>query len=190
MRSIAGYVRRHHVGLLALFIALGGTAYAVQTAPKDSVVSKSIKNAQVKPQDVKLTKSVEFPALVSLGPQEGENLEPFRVRVPRSGLVSVYAQTEVRKSNGQAGYPCSVLLRPGTGNPNLTLYRQTGTTDDFSLKRSAPGSDGDGVFFASEAGLITYNLEPGAHEFTVTYSSFTGTNCQFRNTKLVVVPLP
>jgi hypothetical protein len=28
MAGVAGYVRRHHLGLLALFVALGGTGYA------------------------------------------------------------------------------------------------------------------------------------------------------------------
>jgi hypothetical protein len=37
---------------IAVFIALGGGAYAVSTAPKNSVVSKSIKNGQVKKPDL------------------------------------------------------------------------------------------------------------------------------------------
>lgn len=37
---------------LALVLAMAGGAYAVATAPKDSVVSKSIKNGQVKPNDL------------------------------------------------------------------------------------------------------------------------------------------
>jgi formylglycine-generating enzyme required for sulfatase activity len=38
--------------LLALFVALGGVAYAVTTAPKNSVVSNSITNGQVKSPDL------------------------------------------------------------------------------------------------------------------------------------------
>lgn len=46
------YLRRHHIGLLALFVALSGTAYAAtKTAPKNSVASKSIrKKAVTKPK--------------------------------------------------------------------------------------------------------------------------------------------
>jgi hypothetical protein len=47
LTGFGAYVRRHHLGLLALFVALSGTAYAVQKAPKNSVVTKSIKNAAV-----------------------------------------------------------------------------------------------------------------------------------------------
>jgi hypothetical protein len=40
------------VGYVALFFALSGAAYAVSTAPRNSVVSKSIKNRQVKTADI------------------------------------------------------------------------------------------------------------------------------------------
>jgi hypothetical protein len=37
------YLRRHHIGLLALFIALGGTSYAASQLPRNSVGSRQIK---------------------------------------------------------------------------------------------------------------------------------------------------
>lgn len=50
---LRAYVRQHHVGLIALMLVLtGGTAYAV-TAPKNSVVSSSIRNGAVKGVDIK-----------------------------------------------------------------------------------------------------------------------------------------
>lgn len=53
MGSLRAYLRQHHVGLLAILLIIsGGTAYAV-TAPKDSVVSSSIKNGAVKTSDIK-----------------------------------------------------------------------------------------------------------------------------------------
>ena len=42
-----GYVRRHHVGLLALFLALGGTSYAAVKLPRNSVGTAQIKNHAV-----------------------------------------------------------------------------------------------------------------------------------------------
>jgi hypothetical protein len=42
-----GYVRRHHIGLLALFVALGGTSYAAATLPRNSVGTAQIKNKAV-----------------------------------------------------------------------------------------------------------------------------------------------
>jgi hypothetical protein len=48
-RGALGYVRNHHLGLVAIFIALTGTAYAAQskTAPKNSIVAKSIRKGAV-----------------------------------------------------------------------------------------------------------------------------------------------
>jgi hypothetical protein len=48
---IRSFLRSNAIALLALFIALGGVAWAA-TAPKNSVVSKSIKDGQVKAVDV------------------------------------------------------------------------------------------------------------------------------------------
>jgi hypothetical protein len=42
LRALVGYVRRHHIGLIALFVALGGTAYAA-SLPRNSVGTKQLK---------------------------------------------------------------------------------------------------------------------------------------------------
>src|SRR5215470_16118147 len=44
MKSIGSYIRAHHVGLLALFVALGGTAAATSNAllPRNSVRSAQV----------------------------------------------------------------------------------------------------------------------------------------------------
>jgi hypothetical protein len=46
------FARQNLLGLLALAVALGGTAFAASKAPKNSVVSKSIKNGGVKLADL------------------------------------------------------------------------------------------------------------------------------------------
>lgn len=190
MRSIAGYLRRHHIGLLALFVALGGTAYAVQRAPKDSVVSRSIKDGQVRPQDQKLTKTLTYPALVSLGPSSSAPQEPFTVKVPESGLVSVYAESEIRKTNGQAQFPCNVSLSLNGQAPYTPILSVGFEFDSFQIKRTAPNSENQGVATRTQAGLLTFPAEPGTQSFRISYSSFTNTSCLFRNTKLVIIPLP
>jgi hypothetical protein len=47
------YVRRHHIALLALFVAMGGTSYAAFKLPKNSVGSKQIKANAVNSGKVK-----------------------------------------------------------------------------------------------------------------------------------------
>lgn len=55
---MADLVRRHLsfanvISLIALMVALGGAAYAVKVAPKNSVTSKSVKNKSLKGKDIK-----------------------------------------------------------------------------------------------------------------------------------------
>ena len=63
MASISSYVRRHHVALLALFVALGGTSDAAVSLPRGSVgkralhrdaaTSAKVKNHSLLAQDFK-----------------------------------------------------------------------------------------------------------------------------------------
>lgn len=50
MRS---YLRRHHVGLLALFLALGGTSYAAAALPRNSVGPQQLRPNAVRTSDIK-----------------------------------------------------------------------------------------------------------------------------------------
>jgi hypothetical protein len=56
LATLISYVRRHHLGLLALFVALSGTAYAA-TLPRNSVGTAQLKrnavtSAKVKPRSL------------------------------------------------------------------------------------------------------------------------------------------
>jgi Collagen triple helix repeat (20 copies) len=56
-RRAGAYLRRNHVSLLALFIALGGTSYAAVALPANSVGSKQLQRGAV--TKAKLAKSVK-----------------------------------------------------------------------------------------------------------------------------------
>jgi hypothetical protein len=45
--TLVSYARRHHVALVALFFALGGSAYAATTLPANSVGARQIRNNAV-----------------------------------------------------------------------------------------------------------------------------------------------
>jgi Collagen triple helix repeat (20 copies) len=45
--GLGAYVRRNHLGLLALFVALGGTSYAAMTLPANSVGTRQLKGGAV-----------------------------------------------------------------------------------------------------------------------------------------------
>jgi hypothetical protein len=68
---VSRYLRRHHVALLALFVALGGTSYAAVKLPANSVGAKQIKNNAVRSAEVKngALKSQDFaPGTLLQGP--------------------------------------------------------------------------------------------------------------------------
>lgn len=50
--KIVSYIGRHHVALLALFIALGGTSYAAVSLPAKSVGTKQLRSKAVTPAKV------------------------------------------------------------------------------------------------------------------------------------------
>ena len=49
MSGLGTYLRRHHIGLLALFIALGGTSYAAVSLSANSVGARELKNQAIVP---------------------------------------------------------------------------------------------------------------------------------------------
>lgn len=53
LARISGYVRAHHMGLLALFVALGGTSYAAIKLPANSVGTKQLKKNAVTLKKIK-----------------------------------------------------------------------------------------------------------------------------------------
>jgi hypothetical protein len=53
MDAITKYLRRHHIGLLALFIALGGTSVAAAGLAKNSVGAKQLKAGAVRSAEVR-----------------------------------------------------------------------------------------------------------------------------------------
>jgi hypothetical protein len=48
MRKLTAYVRQHHIGLIALFVALGGSAYAAATIGSDDVVNNSLTGGDIR----------------------------------------------------------------------------------------------------------------------------------------------
>ena len=53
MTGLGTYLRRHHIGLLALFIALGGTSYAAVSLSANSVGARELKNRAVGSSELK-----------------------------------------------------------------------------------------------------------------------------------------
>lgn len=71
-RTLTSYLRRHHWGIIATFIALSGTAYAAakidsKDIAKDAVRSKHVKNDALKGKDIKESKLGTVPSAGTAG---------------------------------------------------------------------------------------------------------------------------
>src|SRR5919201_3973271 len=78
MGWISGYVRRHHLALLALFVALGGTSFAAANAllPKNSVGSAQVINGSLRTVDLsKKTRVALHGARGAPGPQGPQGVQ-------------------------------------------------------------------------------------------------------------------
>jgi hypothetical protein len=78
LATLVSYLRRHHLGLLALFVALSGTAYAA-TLPRNSVGTAQLKrnavtSAKVKPAS--LLRSDFRQGQIPAGPQGPQRERP------------------------------------------------------------------------------------------------------------------
>lgn len=131
LRRLRSYLRQHHLALLALFIALGGTSYAAIKLPANSVGSSQIKNKAVTPKKVS-------PAAVKL----------FRGKKGAKGATGATGPTGPTGLRGPAGgtaWAFAASNRAGAETP-------IGGSDTTVLSLVADGGAGITTSFAS--GLI------------------------------------
>jgi hypothetical protein len=127
MGSLRAYLRQHHVGLIAILLILsGGTAYAV-TAPKNSVVSSSIRTGAVKTTDIKD--------------------ETIRGADIRDGTVTASdlagnAVDEVQMYYYNAGDDPVVWSDPNIGTVTMSLSCSTFSVNSFASLAVSPGRVG------------------------------------------------
>jgi hypothetical protein len=145
-RRVSAYLRQNVLGLVAIFLALSAGAYAVQkTAPKNSVVSKSIKNGQVRNADL------------GAGAVTGDKLgfDPATQAELNTTQVGLDATTS----------GLSALSAPGTIN-------QAGNPVDWTKLKGVPDGISDGIdrlfgFAVTEIGGDTTPNVSGASVLSV-----------------------
>lgn len=141
-RSILQYVRRHHLALLALFVALGGTSVAATNAlvPRNSVASPQIVNGSLLRAD--LAKKTIKALKGNIGPR---------------GLEGPQGATGAQ---GPAGADSTVLGPQGPTGANGATGAQGPT--------GAQGAKGDpGAALAQAFGLTAWTFDP--REWDATY---------------------
>lgn len=196
---MAGYLRRHHVGLLALFVALGGTAFAVTTAPKNSVVSKSIranavrsadvKDGAVQPRDLGLARTISIDGPLAITAENPASvLASTDVRLGPTGLVSIFVRGELRKTTGTA---CLVHARlsqaDGPAEDTLVIYEDA-NSPDYSRVQSSPAPESPDRIGRGIGGWVVLRSAPGVRTLSLRLARFSA-SCLHRSFSLVAVPV-
>ena len=116
------YIRQHHVALLALFIALGGTAVAF-TLPDDSVRSRHIVNGQVKRPDL------------------ADNTVPLRIDSTQTGCLDPSDTGCSRAVFSDSGL--TLTSSCGTAGVSLTATQVNGDASYFWTRSNGTVSQGE-----------------------------------------------
>jgi hypothetical protein len=121
LREVGRYIRQHHLALIALFVALSGTAYAASKVGPDDIArnavrSKHVKNHALLPEDSKMGAIAAFAFVRDLNPLDTSTATVAYGRgvasVDDPGSTSPYTVTF--KSSVRH---CIVQAVPGAGKP-------------------------------------------------------------------------
>jgi hypothetical protein len=182
MKTFLRYLRHHHLGVAALFVALGGTSYAAVTLPRNSVGANqlranSVTSAKVKDRSLtaKDFKSGQLPAgekgatgaAGAQGPQgpAGANGAPGEKGATGeqgpAGPVDSLSVRLTRNSGTALAIPsCTPLPCVGAANTPVTwLTERYDIGDFFDLAAPAGEAPGDALLTIPKTG--TYMLTAG-----------------------------
>ncbi len=177
---ISQYLRSNVLGLVAIFIALGGVSWAATTVKKNTVVSKSIKNGQVKNADL-AANSVDG-AKVQDGGLSGSDLAPNSVggdQVDEATLGQVPSAQSAGDANSLDGADSSAFQKRVTGTcASGSAIREVAEDGNVTCENGALGditavNAGSGLTGGGSSGDVSLALGPiGSAE--VTNNSLTG----------------
>ncbi len=158
MRSISEYLRRQHLGLIAIFIALSGSAVAA-TVASNSVTSRSIKNGGVKLNDLAVN-SVDGSKVVDDSLTGADILESSL-----TGAVGLQGPTGPPGAQGDPGPagPTGPAGSPDTGEQILGKL--------VSVDGNDSGLDADQLDGLSSGLFVQGSQAVGGTDLTGTYGS-------------------
>lgn len=188
------------LSIVALFVALGGTATALSgkwSVKRDDIAPKAVgtkqiadrsvtahkihgaavRSTQIADQAVGAWKLRLGATAVTSGESSTTSQVPVdlggptaTVKVPDGGLVAIQAEAAMRSTGNNSA---RVYLYDPTAVPTPVMIHQT-AADAFQTRISAPGS-ADGVTNRVRGGWIVMAVTPGTHTFQLRYATTGGT---------------
>jgi len=165
----ASYIKRHHLGLLALFFALGGTAFAAGNAllPGNSVGTKQVINGSLQTSDLSKTARTALKgnrgptgpagAQGAQGPQGAMGAQGVPGAPGQSAtklFVAMDADGTLTKNSG-----ATLATKAGTGVYRISFNTDiTNCVDLGSAGQDAGGVSGNYNLFTSRTGTTTVNV--------------------------------
>jgi hypothetical protein len=154
---ISSYLRQNALGLVAVFIALSAGAYAAtDKAARNSVVSKSIKNGQVKKKD--LGRNSVNAAKVADDSLTGGDIDESSLEVPGDGNSG----GTVRSVGTGAGLTGGPITESGTialeGCPTNQILKSTGSDYACAADDDLPPANSVGTGEIVDASLTSSDL--------------------------------
>ena len=180
------------VAIIALVAAMSGSAIALQG--KNSVKSNDIAPGSVKGPDI-ADGAVSSPKLDLIKVDGASGPLPtasgsatdlggpsVSVKVPRTGLVAIYARATGEIDGGGGNAAAQVhLFEPKLfpGAPKILEF----SSSDPQQRITTPGSgDPDGAVNLARGGWIVFPAEKGRYTFSLFYSTANGGTATFTNT--------
>lgn len=200
MRKAGKLVRRPSpamvVAVIALVLGLGGAAVALPG--RNSVRSNDIKRHNVKLSDIargavdpfrtNLMRSGELKTTVTTTSNSPADLggPNVTVKVPKGGLVGIFAEVNLQVAGGGANSEAQVRLfepRILPNSPQIIGGNNGQLNDHFT----APGTGNQtGVSGDLRGGWLIFSPGAGKHTFSLRYSGAGGGTALFQNPKLYV----
>lgn len=189
------------ISLVALFVALGGTAEALRghhSVKAGDLAKHAVGHRNIRPGAVhtgnlrsgaataQKVNTVRSSIVSGANATNSTNTIGLggplvRVTVPPGALLEVYAQAQISVTGGNTG---SVhLYAPGIIARNQEILASQSTK--LQLRRTAPGPDATGVVTGTRAGYLTFEPPPGHYTLALAYRTSGGT-ATFQNRSLFV----
>lgn len=181
------------LSVLALFVALGGTATALKgkfSVKRDDIAPRAVDASKIKLGSINgkhVADRAVGPWKVNLGSTVGVAGESSttsavpvdlggptaNVKVPEGGMVAIQAEALMRATGNNAA---RVYLYEPTMIPNPVMIHRSESTNDFQFRVSTPGAGAaDGVTSRVRGGWIVMPASAGTKSFQLRYSTTGGT---------------